>query len=148
MPTLSFPCTVSQFEVGPIFLCFYLFPLLLLKEDPLLVIVQPLFPLDILEHVLVFWQDHVVGEHFAELLIELEHAWESLHCLLLFVESLQKLAYIIKDQVVFEHRDDICVFVVDYVVYELDIVVLSACQVLSFEIFVNYLLPVLVSLQD
>jgi len=127
MPTLSFPCTVSQFKVGPIFLYFYLFPLLLLNENLLLVIVQSLFPLNILEHVLIFWQDHVVGEYFAELLVELEHAWESLHCLLLFVEPLQELAYIVKDQVVFKHRDYVCVFVVDYVIYELDVVVLSAC---------------------
>ena len=62
-----------------------------------------LFPLDVLEHVFVFWHHHVVRKHLRVLLVEFKHSRQPFLYLIALICSLQVLGKVIKDQVVLEH---------------------------------------------
>ena len=99
---------------------------LLLMQDPLLFILQPLLPLYIFEHVLVLWQDNIVRKYLRVFLIKLKHPGKSLNRFKFRIESFEKFTDIIEDEIIFEYRHDMSVFIVDYVIYDLHIVVFSA----------------------
>ena len=103
---------------------------LVLKLNLFLFVNEALLTLDVLKHVLAFWQYEVVWKNSRILLIELSHLGKSNFGLLLSVEALEELTDIIVDQVVFEDRYQPRRFVVYYVINDLCIVVVPTRHVL------------------
>ena len=89
-----------------------------------------LFALDVLKHVLALRHAHIVWKHFRVVLVELEHARQPILRLLERVEALEILREVVKDQVLFEDRNDVPLLVVHDIGRYLGIVVLLRCQVL------------------
>ena len=102
---------------------------LVICEYLFLLINEPLLPFDVLEHVLVLGQHEVVREHLGVLLIEFKHLGQSGFHLWLSVSALQEFAHIIIYQVVFEDRYKTRGFIIDYVIDDFSIVVLSGGHV-------------------
>lgn len=92
-----------------------------------------LLPLNVLEHVLVFRQHHVVWKHFGILLVELKYPWKSFNSLNMSVESLQVFRKVIENKVILEDRYNVSVLVVHNVADDLRIVVVLRCQVLLIQ---------------
>jgi hypothetical protein len=89
--------------------------------------------LDVLEHVLAFGEDDEVGEDLRVLVVEAAEFGQSHLGLLLVVGPLQELVDVVQDQVVFEDRDDVRVFVVYQVIHCLHVVVVSVGAVFLAE---------------
>ena len=77
--------------------------LLVFQEDLVPLVNQLLFTLDVFEHVVGFWNSHVIGKYFRILLVKFENARESLICLLQSVETLEVFREIVKNEILFEH---------------------------------------------
>jgi hypothetical protein len=60
----------EPFRVLPLF---FIFSLLFLVSDPLLLIDQALLPLDVFEHVLVLRDNHIVGEDLRVFFIKIKY---------------------------------------------------------------------------
>ena len=71
------------------------------------------------------------------LFVEVVDLWEARDGLVVCVEALQELAHVVVDQVVLEHRHDVRVLVVNYVVDDLHVVVVAARQVLPLEVLLR-----------
>jgi hypothetical protein len=65
--------------------------LLPLEEELVLLVNEFLLALDVLEHVLVLREHHVVGKHLGVLFIELVDSWKSLNGFLVAVVALEVL---------------------------------------------------------
>lgn len=102
------------------------------------IINHSLFSLNVLEHKLGLWKSNIVREHLGVLFIKLEHFRKSLDCFRLNVASLQKLAYIVIDKIVFENADHMRVLIVNDVIHYFRVVVLSRCQILFLKIFFHH----------
>ena len=111
-------------------LLLFILLLLLVDEELLLVVDESLLALDVLEHVLVLREHHVVGEHLRVLFVELEDLGQTHLGLLGGVAALEELAHVVVDEVVLEDGDQPSGLVVDYVVYDLGLVVLTTGHVL------------------
>ena len=92
-----------------------------------LLVNQLLLPLDVLEHVLGLGKHHVVGEDLGIFVVEAAELGQADFGLRLGVVTLQELIDIVKDKVVLEDGDNVSVLVVDKVVYDLQVVVVSVC---------------------
>ena len=90
-----------------------------------LLINEFLFSLDVFEHVLGFWQDNVVRENLAVFIVEAAKLWQSYFGFLNVVRSLKEFIDVIKDKVIFENRNNMCIFIVDQIIDNLKIVVIT-----------------------
>lgn len=88
-----------------------------------------LFPLNVLEHIPVLGEVHVVREHLRVLLIEANDLWQPCHCFILSVPPLQELRNVIEDQIVLEHGDNVGGFIIDDVVDDFSVVILLGGQI-------------------
>ena len=89
-----------------------IFRCLILHEDLMALVNELLFALDVLEHVLALRHAHIVWKHFRVVLVELEHAWQPILRLFERVEALEILREVVKDQILFEYRNYMSLFVV------------------------------------
>ena len=110
-----------------------IFRRLVLHEDLMALVNELLFALDVLEHVLALGHAHIVWKHLRVVLVELEHARQPILRLLERVEALEILREVVKDQVLFEDRNDVPLLVVHDIGRYLGIVVLLRCQVLRIQ---------------
>ena len=106
-----------------------------------LLINQFLFTLDVLEHVFGFGQNHIVREHLRVLVVETAQFRQSHFGLTCGVRPLQELIYIIQYQVVLEYGHHVCVLVVDEVVHNLQVVVVSVRTAVLLRQFVLHQQP-------
>lgn len=107
--------------------------MLLLGEfflELVLLINQFLLSLDVLKHVFWLWQDDIVREYLRVFLIKTAKFWQSDFSLLLSVGSLQEFIDVIKDQVIFKNWHDVRVLVIDQVIHDFQVVVVSIGRIL------------------
>ena len=105
-----------------ILLATLLLPLLDPLQPSLPLINCPLLPLNILEHELILGERHIVRKHLRVLLIKLINLRQPGHTFMQLILSLHKLAYIVINQEILEHRHHVGVLVVDYVVDHFDVI--------------------------
>ena len=103
-----------------------------------LLVNQLLLPLDVLEHVLGLREDHVVGEDLGVLVVEAAKLGQADLSLWLGVVTLQELVDVVEDEIILEDGDYVGVLVVDKVVYDFKVIVVSVSRVLLAKVVLNH----------
>ena len=117
-------------------LSFFLVHQMLLFRIPL-----KLFSFNVFEHIFWFRQTDIVRKDLGICVIKSDHFWKSRNRFILFVMSLEKLAHVVKDEIVFENRDNVRLLIVNDVIDDFSVVVLFRRQVLLLKIVSNDLRP-------
>lgn len=108
------------------FLFLFLF-FLIFNHLLMLLIYKLLLPLDIFEHILVFWYYHIIREHFWVFIIKFVNLWQSLFGLILPIKSLQVLRKVIEDQIVLKNWNYVSVFIVHNVTHYFGVIIILRC---------------------
>ena len=98
-----------------------------------LLINESLLPLNVLKHVFALRQHEVVGEHFRVLFVKLHDFGQTLLGFLESVPTFQELTHIVVDQVIFEDGNEACRFIIDDVIDDLSVIVLSRGHVFGVQ---------------
>ena len=88
-----------------------------------------LLSLNIFEHVLTLWKYYVIREYLRVFIIERAEFRKSDLSLSCGIGPLQELINVIQNQIVFENRYNMSIFVVNEVIYDFNIIVISVCRV-------------------
>ena len=81
--------------------------------------------LNVAEHVATLRQHDIVRKDLAVLLVEVNDARKTARALAMHVEALEELAHVVVDKVVLKYGHNMCVLVVDDVIHNLNVVVVS-----------------------
>ena len=98
-----------------------------------------LFSFNIFEHEFWFWQANIIRKNFWICVIKCNHFWKSWDRFILFVIPFEKLTHVIKNEIVLKNWNYVCLFIVNYVINDLGIVIFFRSQIFLLKIVSNHL---------